>query len=186
MAVFTLTDRVQHAFWKFREPAAFPEVTAAQARRFGAAIDDAYIEVDRQIGEIVSGLGEDDLLVIVSDHGFRSSGGGGASQQSGIHAREGIFILHGKQVRRGGAFRPERMPRAEILQVTPTILYLAGLPVGEDMGGGIIREAISEEFLRARPVEKIPSYDEPGGGERGETTLSPEAIEQLKSLGYVQ
>jgi len=186
MVVFTLTDRIQHAFWKFREPAAFPDVTAAQAREFGAAIDDAYVEVDRQVGEIAAGLGEDDLLVIVSDHGFRSSGGSGASQQSGIHAREGIYILHGKQIRRGGAFRAERMPVAEILQVTPTILYLAGLAVGEDMAGGIIRDAISEELLRARPVEKIASYEEAGGGEQEDRTLSREAIEQLKSLGYVQ
>jgi hypothetical protein len=186
IAVFTVTDRIQHAFWKFREPAAFPEVTVEQAREFGPAIDDAYIEVDRQIGEIASGLREDDLLVIVSDHGFRSSGGGSGSQQSGVHAREGIFILHGRQIRPSGGFRAERMPVAELVQVTPTILYLAGMPVGEDMTGGIIREVIAEDVLRARPVEKIPSYDEAGGNAPEDRTLGREAIEQLKSLGYVQ
>jgi type I phosphodiesterase/nucleotide pyrophosphatase len=186
IAVFTITDRIQHSFWKFREPGRFPRVTTEQAQEFGRAIDDAYVEVDRQIGEIVSRLDDDDLLVIVSDHGFRSAEAGSSSRQSGAHAREGIFILRGKNVRRSGRFVPEKMARAEILQVTPTILYLAGLPVGEDMAGPVIEAAISEQYLRNRPVQKIASYEEGGSAAHPERTIGRGAKEQLRSLGYVQ
>lgn len=186
IAVFTITDRIQHSFWKFREHGNFPEVTAAQAQEFGSAIDDAYIEVDRQIGEIVSRLDDDDLVVIVSDHGFRGAQAGSGSRQNGVHAKEGIFILRGRNVRRSGRFVPENMARAEILQVTPTILYLEGLPLGKDMAGRIIQEAISDDELRSRPVETIASYEDAGAARPDARTIGKDTIEQLRSLGYVQ
>jgi len=42
------------------------------------------------------------------------------------------------------------------------------------------------ESLRTRPVDRIPSYEEPGAARRGDRTIGEDSIEQLRSLGYVE
>jgi len=65
--------------------------------------------------------------------------------------------------------------------VTPTILYLMGLPVARDMEGRVLTEIVDEGFTRAHPVTFIPSYqslaDTPKGDEfqPGLTTLPEES-----------
>ena len=63
-----------------------------------------------------------------------------------------------------------RLPRARLagrvvreavrtLDVTPTLLYLAGLPVGRDMEGRVLAEMVDESFAGEHPVSYIPSYE---------------------------
>jgi hypothetical protein len=46
-----------------------------------------------------------------------------------------------------------------VLDVTPTILYLMGLPVARDMEGRVATEILEDDFARAHPVTFIPSYE---------------------------
>jgi hypothetical protein len=48
---------------------------------------------------------------------------------------------------------------ASVLDVTPTILYLMGLPVARDMEGRVLTEILDEEFTRTHPITYIPSYE---------------------------
>jgi arylsulfatase A-like enzyme len=47
-----------------------------------------------------------------------------------MHARDGIVVVHGPGVARGRALAP-----ASVLDVAPTVLALAGLPVPEGLDG---------------------------------------------------
>jgi predicted AlkP superfamily phosphohydrolase/phosphomutase len=67
--VFTFTDRYQHFFWKYMDPE-HPMYDPVQAETYGARIDEAYEKADAYLGEFMSRLGENDLLIIMSDHGF--------------------------------------------------------------------------------------------------------------------
>ncbi len=67
--VFTFTDRYQHFFWKYLDPR-HPMYDPAQAATYGGMIDGAYEKADAYLGEFMKHLGGDDLLVIMSDHGF--------------------------------------------------------------------------------------------------------------------
>jgi predicted AlkP superfamily phosphohydrolase/phosphomutase len=67
--VFTFTDRHQHFFWKYIDPE-HPMYDPVQARTYGGMIDGAYEKADAYLGEFMKRLGEDDLLIIMSDHGF--------------------------------------------------------------------------------------------------------------------
>lgn len=69
--VFDTTDRVQHMFWRYLEedhPAA-REVPREQRRN---VIQDLYQRMDRLIGRVMDQIDDDTLLMVVSDHGFKS------------------------------------------------------------------------------------------------------------------
>jgi hypothetical protein len=75
-----------------------------------------------------------------------------------------------------------------IYDVTPTLLYHFGLPVGEDMDGQVIFDAFQDAFQRSRKVRFIASYGAPE--KTGETKkpkeLDKEVLEDLRSLGYIK
>lgn len=77
---------------------------------------------------------------------------------SGTHAIEGILVLSGAGIRPGLSLETCRT-----IDIAPTVLALAGLPVGEDLQGRAIEEAIDPVFLRQVPIRSIPSYEPLGG-----------------------
>lgn len=63
-----LIDSVQHVLWHAHDPD-HPAYTPELAERYGKAIWQAYRWIDRTIGELVEQVGEETLMVLVSDHG---------------------------------------------------------------------------------------------------------------------
>jgi hypothetical protein len=102
-------------------------------------------------------------------------------ETSGWHHPEGIFVIRGDGIRKG-----TDIGRIEQPAITPTLLYLYGLPAAEDMDGKIIEEVFTEESIRANPPEYIDSYEAPGGVavESGEVELTEEVQQKLRDLGY--
>jgi predicted AlkP superfamily phosphohydrolase/phosphomutase len=140
-----------HAFF----PDRFPKDYGLQKSRhpkWGRIIDTIHALVDEKIGEIIAAAGEDAVVLIISDHGME------ADPRNfiwpGWHGPEALMILAGGPVRAGGELRD-----VGYLDITPTILYLLGYPVPEDLPGRVLTEAINEEFLRKFPVRTIPSYE---------------------------
>jgi hypothetical protein len=71
VCVFDATDRIQHMFWRYLEkghPAA-PRPEEAEHRD---AIERLYVHNDALVGRVMEKVGEDDLLMVISDHGFNS------------------------------------------------------------------------------------------------------------------
>jgi predicted AlkP superfamily phosphohydrolase/phosphomutase len=68
---FGTTDLVQHMFWRDRDPT-HPGRIAEQGNRYAHVIENLYVRADAIVGETLNCLGEDDLLLILSDHGFAS------------------------------------------------------------------------------------------------------------------
>jgi len=58
----------------------------------------------------------------------------------------------------GPAVAPNRPPRASVLDLTPTVLYYLGLPVGRDMEGFARTDLFKPEFTADQPITFIPSY----------------------------
>ena len=68
MVLFSATDYVQHAFWKYMDknhPGHIPEL----AKKYGNVIRDVYEKVDEKVGYLINALPKDVNLLIVSDHG---------------------------------------------------------------------------------------------------------------------
>jgi hypothetical protein len=104
---------------------------------------------------------------------------------SGNHSLHGILLLRGPHVKQN-----YEISGASLLDVTPTILALLGRPVGKDMDGRVLADAIDPEFLRHRPVQFIESYDQllgkHGNAPVEDSQVGLEEVkERLRALGYV-
>ncbi len=70
---FYALDEAGHRFWRAAFPAEFSEAPPPDELRFAPVIADTQRAVDAALAEIQAGLGADDQLIVVSDHGFQAS-----------------------------------------------------------------------------------------------------------------
>ncbi len=195
MAVFLSgLDAVEHHFWKFMEPEKFTNVSPEDARLFGDVIERYYEFVDELLGSFLAAYGGREVnVVVVSDHGHGADPRHGTPEARGQsltasgthgHAPDGILIVSGPQATRGA-----RLRAASVTDVTPTVLALLGVPVGEDMAGRVLGEALDPAFLAARPVRSVASHAD---GARRPTALpvrssvDDEIKGKLRALGYIE
>jgi predicted AlkP superfamily pyrophosphatase or phosphodiesterase len=202
-------DPICHTFWHFFEPDKFKGIDADRARRLGKLIPSIYEHNDRFLGEVMNSIGRETVVFVVSDHGFEASGkvpepqdvadfgnnfdqqrakalrdGSIAVGQSGRHNLNGLILAAGGPIRQGVPIQ------SSVLDITPTILALLGLPVSDEMPGRVLEEILDPEFLRAHPIRRIPSYDSldlplPKRGHADEEEDS-RRLEMLRSLGYIR
>jgi predicted AlkP superfamily phosphohydrolase/phosphomutase len=89
--VFEATDRIQHMFWRYMKDSGSPAPQPSKEPRVVNAIYECYKAMDDFLGELMKKLKDDDLLMIVSDHGF-------SSHNRGFHLntwlrQEGYLVL---------------------------------------------------------------------------------------------
>ena len=69
------------------------------------------------------------------------------AEWGGTHRRDGILIAHGKPFRKG-----IKIEGARLIDMAPTILYLMGQPVPDDMDGRVLEELFEPEFVARHPA----------------------------------
>ncbi len=69
--VFDTTDRVQHMFWRYLDDD-HPAARNVPRDQRPHVIQDLYRRMDGLIGRVMKQIGDDTLLLVVSDHGFKS------------------------------------------------------------------------------------------------------------------
>jgi hypothetical protein len=176
-------DKVSHNLWGALEP---PEIypphitfTDDERRATREALEDYYVYTDALLGKLVARFGANDLVMVVSDHGFEgrlllTSVTGGHDSKA---ARDGVLFARGARIEAGGSALGVR-----IEDVTPTILAWLGLPVGADMVGRVAA------FLGGPAPEVVASHD--GVPVERAASAKPdvegEILDQLRGLGYVE
>jgi len=176
-------DRISHILWYSVEPVeSIPEKNRPSEMERNVhreALRLYYRYVDAIIGRLLEGRSPDDLVIVLSDHGFELDLS--ESPPRGTHvsnaARDGILYMRGQDVPRGRSDL-----RMKMTQFAPTILTWMGMPTATDMDG---RPA---EFVDRLPSGPIATYDltpirrvESRDGE-----IEARIIEDLKGLGYVE
>ena len=68
---FQATDVMQHAFWKFVDPA-HPRYDSQAAACFGPALRRVYGRIDDFVGQMLNRIPDDTTVIVMSDHGFGS------------------------------------------------------------------------------------------------------------------
>lgn len=190
--VFSLSDRIQHPTWLFK-------YGNAPADRFSGlynadlierdavdAIDEAYIAADKWIGDLMSKTNSsEDVVMILSDHGFQA--GSGKDALWGVHRIEGVYAIWGGPVKPESKsdFTKNQTEPKSIKDIGCNILYLMGLPVGEDMVGEIWFDLYDETYVENNPATTIATYDVAEEKKGTLKRLDPSALEQLKGLGYL-
>jgi arylsulfatase A-like enzyme len=144
-------------------PRAFGDVSDEERRMYGQVLEQYYRFVDAEIGRLLDRLGPNDLLLVVSPFGMEPLSPAkrllehtlGNAALSGSHERapDGFLMAFGGPVKQG------RLPRGAVVDVTPTVLYFLGRPVGRDMDGFARTDLFTREFTSTRPIVYIPTYD---------------------------
>jgi len=175
----TLTDRIQHPFWRDHEPAGYPEAFAPHAGLEGRdPVEEAYREADRLLGRFLDVLPPDVLVFVVSDHGVAPA----LEQGEGGHRVEGVWIAAGPGIDPGAS-----VGDLSILDVVPTALHCIGAPAAADMPGRAATELCPDSDVSAR----IVSYQSEATLARADdadedVTIDATREEQLRSLGYIE
>lgn len=66
---FEFPDRIGHVFWRLRDPG-HPAHDSRLAALYGDAVEKSYKVVDEIVGETAASLAPEDVLLVLSDHGF--------------------------------------------------------------------------------------------------------------------
>jgi arylsulfatase A-like enzyme len=93
----------------------------------------------------------------------------------------GVFALKGPGVR-----QDFHLEKAAIIDVAPTVLYLAGLPVPKDMDGGVLTDCFDPEHLASSPVSYGEGDQRTAGGDAYTADEAAVIVEKLRDLGYVE
>jgi hypothetical protein len=104
---------------------------------------------------------------------------------SGSHRMNGVLIASGGPVKPGFATKTPDII-TDIIDVAPTMLYLCGQGVPDDMDGRVLAELIQDEYLRANPIRRSSAGSDLSSEETDLSSAeNDEIIERLKALGYV-
>ena len=93
VCVFDATDRIQHMFWRYIEDD-HPAARRANGSAQRDAIEKLYQHNDVLVGKVMERLNADDLLLVISDHGF-SSFRRGVNLNSWLHANGYLTLKQG-------------------------------------------------------------------------------------------
>ena len=181
-------DHFGHAFMKYHPPR-LDWVSEEDFELYKDVVQSGYIYHDMMLGTLLELAGPETTVILMSDHGFHpdhlrpkslpNEPAGPAAE----HRQFGIFVASGPGIK-----KDDLVFGASLLDITPTVLSLFGLPVGRDMDG----RALTSIYENAPDVEYVDSWDTVAGDDGRhppETQIDPvdakEAIRQLVDLGYI-
>lgn len=115
--VFTATDRVQHAFWKYMDPQ-HPLFNPEDGKKYGSAILKVYERLDEIVGFFMSSIDEDTSLIIMSDHGAGPSSNKTIYLNNWLHKEGFLRYKDSKEDQQGLGSFAKRMVYARLLTKT--------------------------------------------------------------------
>ena len=166
VSVFDATDRIQHMFWRQldQEPTSIEGRTAVSGG--GNAIEKLYEHNDALIGRILERLRPDDVLMVLSDHGFAPF-------------RRAVNVNSWLQAHGYLALKPEADGTSEWLRDvdwTRTRVYALGLTgmflnlAGRE-GGGIVQPGAEAAALKTEIIGRLSGLEDPDTGDIGITEV---------------
>ncbi len=182
-------DGICHQFWVDAHPGSGAPVSARESGLFGKVIERYYDEADSAVGRFLDLVDDDTTVIVTSDHGHSGPKLVGDKYAIGtaMHDPTGFIVLWGKDIVGG-----RELVSPSVLDITPTLLTLYGLPVADDMDGRVLVEAIEPSFLSSHETGHIATYEKDGpdeltGEEKDQgSPVDDEIKERLRSLGYIE
>jgi hypothetical protein len=113
----------------------------------------------------------------------------GGVEFAASHRLDGVLMMTGGPVT-PGAF----VPGARIIDVAPTVLYLLGEEIPDDMDGHVLVEALDPDFVADHPIEfdfvESRGVGIEAGSEAAQAEFTDDESEmisrRLQALGYIK
>lgn len=190
MAVYhDAIDHFCHLTMRFHPPRR-PQISEEDFNTYSGVVEAGYRFHDMMLERTMELIDDDTTVILLSDHGFHSDHQRPLyipNEPSGPaveHSPYGIIAMRGPGIKKGGI----EISGTSVLDITPTILALYGLPVGKDMEGKVIYQA----FEDVSPAEYIESWEKVEGDhgmhskeQQEDPWAAQEALQQLVELGYI-
>lgn len=163
VCVFDTTDRVQHMFWRYLEED-HPAARDVPRDKRPRVIEDLYIRMDALIGRVVQQLDDRTLLMVVSDHGFKSFARC-VNLNAWLH-QNGYLALKANKAESGDWFEDVdwSRTRAYTMGLNGLYLNLQGREREGVVSPGAEAAALKEELRR-----KLDGLTDPASGRAGIT-----------------
>ena len=151
ICVFDATDRIQHMFWHYLEkehPAnKGNNIEEAEHRN---AIEEIYKHNDKLIGKVMEQLSKDDVLLVLSDHGFNSFQRG--VNLNGWLQKEGFLVL-----KNGSTGNSEWLQDVDWAKTKAFSLGLTGmfLNIKGREAQGILEPGLEEQAVKADIIKRL-------------------------------
>ena len=183
-------DHFSHLCMKFHPP--YREgYRKEDFENYKGVVEAGYRFHDMMLERTMDLVDDDTTIILVSDHGFHpdhqrplqipKEPSGPAIE----HSPYGIMVMAGPGIKHD----PEPINGSKVIDITPTLLPLFGLPVGKDMEGRVLAQVYSEEIT----PDFIDSWENvPGNAGMHDKEIqedpwaAQEAMQQLVELGYIE
>ncbi len=160
VCVFDITDRMQHMFWRYREDG-HPANAGKDMEGHRDALRDLYRRMDDLLGRTLAALDDDTVLMVMSDHGFKSF-------RRGVNLntwlwRNGFLVLKEGEPTGARWYRDVDWSRTRAFAVGIGGVYLN---VRGREAKGIVEPGEQERQVKREIAEKLSELrDEDGGGD---------------------
>lgn len=189
MAVYyDAIDHFCHGFMKYHPPHR-PHISLQDFERYKEVVNSGCRYHDMMLDRLLQLAGEDTTVMLVSDHGFHPDHNRPVALPNEPaapaleHSPYGIIVMKGPGIK-----KDELIFGASLLDITPTLLHLYGLPIAEDMDGKVLVQALEDasEIKTLKSWENIKGHD---GSHPADAAIDPDEarqeLRQLIELGYV-
>lgn len=95
VCVFETTDSIQHMFWRYLDKN-HPALNSCSSLLSHKVIEDMYIRMDAMVGRVREKLDDRSMLIVMSDHGFKSFRRG-VNLNSWLYRNGYLFLKDGKK-----------------------------------------------------------------------------------------
>lgn len=151
-------------------PAAEPQRYFGAARPAAEAEEKAllayYRFLDDTLGDLLEREGRDRVLCVFSPSGYGPAPPltalldllrGRRATATPDGGADGFLVFWGSGIRAG-----VRLTSAEVVDLAPTLLVLAGEPIARDMDGRVLAEAFDERFTRGTSIPVVATFEPEG------------------------
>lgn len=182
-------DHFSHVAMKYHPPRR-DFINEEEYENYKFVVEAGYRYHDMMLERTLDLIDDETTVVLLSDHGFFPDHRRPKSipkEPSGPaieHSPFGILVMKGPGVKKGGI----EFSGASVLDITPTLLTLLGLPVGKDMEGKVLYQSFEDPTA----ADFIDSWENVVGdsgmhdlAEIEDPWAAQEALQQLVELGYI-
>ncbi len=186
---FDAIDHLGHGFMKYHPPKR-DHIPLQDYELYKDVVNSIYRFHDMMLGRCLELIDDETTVVLVSDHGFHP----GDNRPTTLpkeptapaieHSPYGIIAMKGPGIK-----KDELVFGASLLDVTPTLLHIFGLPAANDMDGKVLIHAFENAEVLA-PIDSWESVAGEDGRHKSDNNVSAENMEaelkQLIELGYIE
>ncbi|MGA1844266.1 MAG: alkaline phosphatase family protein [bacterium] len=164
--VFDTTDRIQHMFWRYRDGEAHPAMKGFDPTTYAWVLEDLYKRMDAMVGKVLDMLDYNTLLMVISDHGFKSF-------QRGVNLNTWLHKNGYLAVKKGTSGKEEWLQGVDWARTRAFTLGLSGifLNLKGREAQGIVSPGAEADALKTELITKLTGLKDKERGTRAITSV---------------